>query len=76
MDLTFKDYLGKRRVTGDPAGDFTKDARADAGMNQVESWPQLQAYLMRQHAARGAIVAAKKVWQGYQTARRKARNSH
>ena len=74
--LSFQAYLAKRRVTDTPAGDFTKDARNDDAMTRMESWPQLQAYLMRRHAARPAVAAAKQVWAGYQVARRTARNSH
>lgn len=75
-ELSFKAYLQRRRITPTAAGDFTKDAIADGNMPDVDSWPQLQAYLIRRRAERAAVAAAKVVWQGYHVAKKKQRNSH
>ncbi len=65
--LSFSEYLARRRVTDNPSGAFTRDARDDPGMANIESWPALQAYLFRKHGAmvKEAIGAAEPVWKGY-----------
>jgi hypothetical protein len=66
--MTFQEYLEKRRITAGPTGDFTRDARKDPGMSEIESWPQLQAYLFRQANGRRVkdiVDAAEPVWKGY-----------
>jgi hypothetical protein len=69
-NMTFLEYLAKRRITAGPAGDFTRDARKDPGMSEIESWPQLQAYLFRQATGRRVkdiVEAAEPVWKGYRS---------
>jgi hypothetical protein len=65
--MSFSDYLAKRRITDNPSGAFTREAREDPGMAVIESWPQLQAYLFRRHGTKVANVidAAEPVWKGY-----------
>lgn len=73
--MTFKEYLAQRRVTDTPAGVFTTVARSDKRMPDARSWKELREYLearvgddMIDHV----VAAARQVWQGYQTALKKA----
>ena len=54
-------------MQSNPSGAFTADARKDPKMAGIESWPALQAHLMRRHGAyaKEAIQAAEPVWKGY-----------
>jgi hypothetical protein len=64
---TFAEYLAKRRISANPSGAFTREARDDPGIEGIESWPALQAYLFRKHGAKvkEVIAAAEPVWKGY-----------
>jgi hypothetical protein len=53
-------------------GDFVADFKSDRAASDVESWDQLEFYLMNRGACDEAIVAAKKVWRGYLSFRRTA----
>lgn len=64
--MSFPKYIGKRRITDTPAGDFVKDARADKELPDVKSWGELKIYLGRKGACLEAIDAARSVWRGYQ----------
>jgi hypothetical protein len=65
--MSFRDYLARSRVIHNPSGAFTLQAREDPSMDEIESWPALQAYLFRRHGAKAkeAIDAAEPVWKGY-----------
>ena len=67
--MTFKEYLAIRRVTDTPAGDFTKDARADRHLPNVKTWEQLRRHVERRAPLRNGgdvLSAARQVWAGYQ----------
>ncbi|GGG99820.1 hypothetical protein GCM10007420_14640 [Glycocaulis albus] len=67
--MTFKEYIKQRQVRDNLAGDFTKDARADAKMPDVRTWSELRWYLERgasRDARADVVSAARTVWQGYQ----------
>lgn len=72
MPLSFRDYIKRRRITDTPMGDFVADFKSDRAASDVESWDQLEFYLMNRGACDEAIVAAKKVWRGYLSFRRTA----
>jgi hypothetical protein len=65
---SFRDYLARRRLSNTPAGEFTRTLLDDPAMAEIESWPQLQAYIFR-HAHAGKVKdivdAAEPVWKGY-----------
>lgn len=63
--MSFIRYLKERRITDTPAGDFTKDARDDSGMPDVQSWPELRRYLERSGAIPAAIQSGHRVWAAY-----------
>ena len=67
MKSSFADYLAKRRITDNPSGAFTVEARADPQMAEIHTWPALQAYLFKRHGSKAAtaIEAAEPVWKGY-----------
>jgi hypothetical protein len=75
--MSFSDYLARRRLTDNPSGEFTRAARSDPHMAEIESWPELQAYLFRQHGARvkELIAGAEPVWKGYRAHVLKRRRS-
>lgn len=65
---SFRDYLAKRRLSNTPAGEFTGKLRDDSAMPEIESWPQLQAYIFRHvHPSKvnEVIDAAEPIWKGY-----------
>lgn len=65
---TFRDYLAFRRITDNPASEFTRQVKDDPEMEKIEDWPQLRAYIYRKaHAGkiRETIEAAEPVWKGY-----------
>ena len=66
--MTFKDYLNKRRVTSTPNGDFVVDAKRDPMFPDVQSWSQLETYLISRAASVDVVDAAKQVWKGYERA--------
>ncbi|OXE35531.1 MAG: hypothetical protein CGW95_13285 [Phenylobacterium zucineum] len=72
--MTFADYLAKRQARDNPQGDFVRDAREDARMADMHTWPQLQAYLYSKRACHEAIEAGRLVWRSYQQFR-KSRNA-
>jgi hypothetical protein len=66
--MTFRDYLSSRRILDNAAGQFTRQLRDDPRMEDIESWPQLRAYIYRKaHAAKvkDMLDAADPVWKGY-----------
>ena len=65
--MSFSQYLGKRRITDTPSGEFVREARDDPAIEEVESWPALQAYLFRKHGGKveEAIQPLSLVWKGY-----------
>jgi hypothetical protein len=65
--MSFSEYLAKRRLTNNPSGEFTRHARGDPRMAEIDSWPALQAYLFHRHGdkVKEAIDAAEPVWKGY-----------
>ena len=65
---SFQDYLANRRRSTTPAGQLIRDLRDDPAMAQIESWPQLQAYIYRHnhaHKVNAIIDAAEPVWKSY-----------
>ncbi|WP_293677654.1 hypothetical protein [uncultured Phenylobacterium sp.] len=66
--MTFREYIKARRITDTPAGEFTKDARADGRLRDVQSWPELRRYLQKSGATPAAIAAGHIVWKGYRAA--------
>jgi hypothetical protein len=78
MADTFQDYLAKRRPSKTPAGDFVRELQDDPAMAQIESWPQLQAYIFRHAHSRKVkdiVGAAEPVWKGYRAHVLKSRRS-
>jgi hypothetical protein len=72
----FQEYLAKRRINDNASGKFTRDVRDDPRMAHIESWPALQAYILRranQEAVPEIIRAAEPVWKGYRALVLKAR---
>ena len=65
---SFQDYLAKRRLSNTPAGGLTLQLREDPAMAEIESWPQLQAYIFRHAQGRNVndiVDAAEPIWRGY-----------
>jgi len=65
---SFRTYLSKRRIVQNPTGEFVRQLRDEAEMEQIESWPQLQAFIYRRAPAdkvKQAILAAEPLWRGY-----------
>lgn len=73
--MTFKEYLTMRQVRDNIQGDFTKDARNDAKLPDVTTWPELKRHLLLRNACKGAIEAARLVWQAYRVKLRQAANA-
>ncbi len=63
--MSFQEYLAKRRVGPNVAGDFVRDARLDHSMPDVATWKELNDYLSNLGACDGAIMGARIVWAGY-----------
>jgi len=70
--MTFLEYIRTRRLTDTPAGDFTRDARADGRLPDARTWRELRSYLEGRGAIREAIAAAHQVWTAYQARLRDA----
>ena len=65
---SFRDYLAYRRVTGNSAGEFTRQVKDDPEMEKIEEWPQLRAYIYRKahpDKINDTIAASEPVWKGY-----------
>lgn len=73
--MSFKAYIERRRVTDTPAGDFTKDAKADSRMPDATSWAELKSYLYSRGASDLVVEAARPVWAAYAATRRKVANA-
>ncbi|MGD9924721.1 MAG: YozE family protein [Pseudorhodoplanes sp.] len=71
--MSFREYIQKRTVRDNPAGDFVGDAKRDPNLPDATSWDQLEAYLTRKGAIPDAVRAAKTVWQSYRSMQRKAK---
>lgn len=67
----FKAYVRAARVTGNPRGDFIKDARSDAGTPVIRSWDHLEGYLINCGACYEAIEAGRTVWRDFEKWRRR-----
>src|SRR5882757_523411 len=64
----FRIYLSSRRRTKNPAGEFVRQVRNGPEREDIESWPQLQAYIYRKARAdkvKEPIKAAEPIWTGY-----------
>jgi hypothetical protein len=67
MPETFQDYLASRRITGTPAGGFTREIGDDPALAAFETWPQLRALIYRRASGPrvpALIKAAQPVWKG------------
>lgn len=64
--MSFKEYIRHRRVTETPAGDFTKDARDDQRLPDINTWEELRSYVSFNRGDDKVVRAAKEVWKGYQ----------
>lgn len=64
-EMTFKEYVIKRRITDTPAGDFTKDARSDSDLPDAKTWEELKSYIESKTLNQNVIGAARTVWRGY-----------
>lgn len=75
--MSFSDYLAKRPRTNGPSEEFTRAMRADPQLPEIETWPELQAYLFRRHGTRvkELIAGAEPVWKGYRAYVLKSRRS-
>jgi hypothetical protein len=71
--MRFRDYLSKRRPTDSGQSEFIKVALSDPQMPDAESWPQLQAHLLKRAAPLESAVAALRIWKGYRRAAQAAR---
>lgn len=67
MPKSFRAYVQNATVTDDPEGDFVRDAKADRGLPDAQSWAELRDYLKTRGAVRNAIKAALHVWQAYES---------
>jgi hypothetical protein len=68
----FRISLSSRRRTKNLAGEFVRHVRNGAEREDIESWPQLQAYIYRNaHAdkVKEPIPAAEPIWTGYRFSR-------
>lgn len=74
--MSFKEYVAKRRVTNTPMGDFVGDAKGDAGLQDVRTWPDLETHLHLRGACAGATEAGRAVWRGYCAAQRRAEKAN
>lgn len=63
--MSFKAYIGNRRVTDTPAGDFTSDANQDPNLPEASSWGELKHYLSIKTTDPNVLNAARQVWQSY-----------
>ena len=75
---SFRSYLLTRRNSEGPTGEFVRQSRDEPEMEQIESWPQLQAYIYRKahpSKVKGIIQAAEPVWKGYRALVLKDRRS-
>jgi hypothetical protein len=63
--MTFSEWLKTARITDTPQGDFIDDARSDSHFPNVQTWDQLDNYLLSRGACREAKEAAKLVWRRY-----------
>jgi hypothetical protein len=67
---TFRTYLMNRRQTRNPSGEIARQLRDDPQMEQIESWPQLQAYIYRKahpDKVEEIIQATEPVWKSYRS---------
>lgn len=64
--MSFKEYIRHRRVTDTPAGDFTKDARDDQRLPDINTWDELRTYVRLKRGDDLVVRAAQDVWKGYQ----------
>jgi hypothetical protein len=74
--ISFRSYLLTRRNS--PTGEFVRQSRDEPAMEQIESWPQLQAYIYRKahpNKVKDIIRAAEPVWKGYRALVLKDRRS-
>ena len=71
MALSFREYIQTRRVTSTPVGDFVRDAKEDARLPDVETWDQLKMYLVTKGVIPAVVDAARIVWRGFLTAKKK-----
>jgi len=65
---SFREYLSLRRITGNPAGEFTRHVKDDPEMEKIQEWPQLRAYIYRKahpDKINDTLAAAEPVWRGY-----------
>jgi hypothetical protein len=71
--ISFRDYLVGRRQAFTAQGAFVQYAVKDGEFPDIESWPQLQSYLLQKGVSPPTVIAAEAVWQSYlKVARRSA----
>lgn len=74
--MTFKEYITNRLVRDNRQGDFVLDARADSGLSDVQTWPELRSYLECSDTSYEDIAAGYLVWQSYQAKIKRAEHTN
>jgi len=74
--MTFKEYIAHRQVRDNQQGDFVLDARADSGLSDVQTWPELRSYLESCDASYEDIEVGHLVWQSYQAKIKRAEHTN
>jgi len=77
MVRTFAEYVGTRRVTDSPRGDFIDDSQMLIRCGKfpaVETWPVLESFLVFRGAGPDTIRQARVVWRAFE--RRKVGESN
>lgn len=70
-NMSFKKYVQSRRAGESPSGDVTRELRRDRSLPSIKSWDQLRGYLHTRFAASETIDAARTVWRGYLSERKR-----
>jgi hypothetical protein len=67
--MRFREWVRSRRVTDTPRGDFVEDSRVARDFPDVDSWDEMESYLLfRRRACQEAMAEGKRLWREYQRA--------
>lgn len=70
--MTFKDFMRNCDAGQDMRGDFLRDARADRQFPEVQTWRELESYLLRCGACEEARKAGRALWREFRALARTA----
>ena len=67
--MSFIAYLAQLRVDGLPHGHFSQHAHEDGDLPDVQTWDELEAYLIGRKTDLVTLTSASECWKNYQASK-------